>query len=95
LPGTEWKPDHDPLSALAAQPMPLAWTVANEAVRHVFTHFPLELAVFAARVPAGATAPEGMRFTPLAQLDEEPLPTLMRKAIDVGLRALGATRGRQ
>lgn len=95
LPGTEWKPDHDPLSALAAQPMPLAWTVANEAVRHVFTHFPLELAVFAARVPAGATAPEGMRFTPLAQLDEEPLPTLMRKAIDVGLRALGAARGRQ
>lgn len=95
LPGTQWRADHDPLSALGFQPLPLAWIAANETVRHVFTHFPLELAVFAARAPAGATAPEGMRFTPLAKLDEEPLPTLMRKAIDVGLRALGAPRGRQ
>ncbi len=35
-------------------------------VRHVFTHFPLELAVFAARVPRAATAPKGARWVKVA-----------------------------
>jgi A/G-specific adenine glycosylase len=54
-------------------------------VRHVFTHFPLELDVMRAQVAANRVAPEGHRFTRLGELDAEPLPTLMRKVIALGL----------
>jgi A/G-specific adenine glycosylase len=50
-------------------------------VRHVFTHFPLELAVFIAHVLADAEAPAGMRWIARAGLDGEALPNLMRKVI--------------
>jgi A/G-specific adenine glycosylase len=48
-------------------------------VTHVFTHFPLELIVYAAKVPAGTRAPKGARWVPIADLAGEALPTLMRK----------------
>ncbi len=67
------------------------WRQANRPVRHVFTHFALSLLVHAARAPSSVAAPEGMRFTPLARLDEEPLSTLMRKVIAAGLATLGVT----
>jgi A/G-specific adenine glycosylase len=63
------------------------WRRCNGAVRHVFTHFPLELAVLAADVPASTVAPKGMRFVPLDRLDAEALPTIMRKVIAHGLQA--------
>ena len=50
-------------------------------MRHGFTHFPLELTVFSARVALATVPPPGMRFTPRAALDDEPLPGLMRKVL--------------
>jgi A/G-specific adenine glycosylase len=50
-------------------------------VTHVFTHFPLELSVYAAKVPAKARTPKGARWVPLAELSGEALPSLMRKVI--------------
>jgi A/G-specific adenine glycosylase len=47
----------------------------------VFTHFPLELVVYSAKVPARAKAPDGGRFVPLDQLAHEALPTVMRKVL--------------
>jgi A/G-specific adenine glycosylase len=54
-------------------------------VTHVFTHFPLELVVYIAKVGAGARAPKGMRWVPIATLADEALPNVMRKAIAHGL----------
>jgi A/G-specific adenine glycosylase len=54
-------------------------------VTHVFTHFPLELVVYAATVPARARAPEGMRWVPISTLRDEALPNVMRKVIAHGL----------
>jgi A/G-specific adenine glycosylase len=51
----------------------------------VFTHFPLELAVYTAELPARARAPEGMRWVPVATLAGEALPNIMRKVIAHGL----------
>jgi len=51
----------------------------------VFTHFPLELVVYTARVPARTRAPKGMRWVPIAALADEALPNIMRKAIAHGL----------
>ena len=57
------------------------WRRKVGAVTHVFTHFPLELAVYVATVPAGTRAPKDMRWVPVATLHDEALPNLMRKVI--------------
>ncbi len=69
LPGTPWAADHDAARARDHAPVEARWVTANAPVRHVFTHFPLKLTILAARLPADARAPVGMRFTPLEMLD--------------------------
>src|ERR1700709_1245033 len=61
------------------------WHRKAGVVTHVFTHFPLELVVYTARVAARTRAPEGMRWVPVATLQDEALPNVMRKAIAPGL----------
>ncbi|MFH6781450.1 MULTISPECIES: A/G-specific adenine glycosylase [Methylobacterium] len=80
-PTSEWRADYDPAQALLDAPLDARWKRLPGIVRHVFTHFPLELTVFLARVAAGTPAPEGMRFTPRAGLDSEPLPGAMKKVL--------------
>jgi A/G-specific adenine glycosylase len=76
---------------------PLAsWRRVPGVVRHVFTHFPLELIVFVTRVSAAFKAPAGMRWVACADLDREALPNLMRKVIghaDIVLKGGSARRG--
>jgi A/G-specific adenine glycosylase len=57
------------------------WKRLPGRVRHVFTHFPLELTVYAAAAPKAFRAPEGMRFVPRSKLQTEAMPTLMRNVI--------------
>ncbi|OAS19937.1 A/G-specific adenine glycosylase [Methylobacterium platani] len=80
-PTSEWRADYDPAQALLDAPLDARWKRLPGSVRHVFTHFPLELTVFLARVAAGTPAPEGMRFTPRAGLEAEPLPGAMKKVL--------------
>jgi A/G-specific adenine glycosylase len=88
-PTTEWSANFDGADIGRDAPFKASWRTANQPVRHVFTHFPLELTVLATRLPKGSDAPEGMRFTPLTRLDDEPLSTVMRKVIERGLALLG------
>ena len=86
VPGSVWSSDFDPLSALASAPSiglgrRIAWRRLPGVVTHVFTHFPLELVVYAAQAPRGAKPPQGMRWVELSRLDAEALPSLMRKVI--------------
>ena len=85
VPTTEWTPAFDGGKALRSAPR-LArtepkWRRLPGVVRHVFTHFPLELVVYRAQVAAGTRAPAGARWIPLAQLAGEALPSLMRKVV--------------
>ncbi|HMK90092.1 MAG TPA: NUDIX domain-containing protein, partial [Methylocystis sp.] len=67
-------------------PTRAAWREAPGPVRHVFTHFLLELCVFVARAPMPEAIP-GCRWVDEAELAQEPLPTVMRKAaLRAGLR---------
>jgi A/G-specific adenine glycosylase len=50
-------------------------------VRHVFTHFPLELTVYVSDVAARTSAPQGTRWVKISDLGGEALPSLMRKVI--------------
>jgi A/G-specific adenine glycosylase len=87
VPTSEWTHDFDAAAALRAAPRVAngkakpAWRKLRGKVTHVFTHFPLELVVYAAAVPPGTRAPAGMRFVRRAALDDEAWPSLMRKVI--------------
>jgi A/G-specific adenine glycosylase len=83
VPSSDWLPDFDDDAALLQAPVlkAAAWHRKVGTVSHVFTHFPLELAVYTARVSTTCRAPDGMRWVPIATLTDEALPNVMRKVI--------------
>ena len=87
VPNSEWLADHDDKAALKQAPTLAVsrWHRKAGVVTHVFTHFPLELVVYVASVPARTRAPDGMRWVPVATLKDEALPNVMRKVIMHGL----------
>jgi A/G-specific adenine glycosylase len=84
VPTTEWSHSFDETKAAEAAPQlrgKSTWRRIFGNVRHVFTHFPLELIVFSAVVPRGSPPPAGMRWVRIADLPNEALPNVMRKVI--------------
>ena len=86
VPTTEWTKDFDVSAALENAPRFGArksptWRRSVGIVRHVFTHFPLELIVYVADVPARTPAPKDARWVEISKLDGEALPGLMRKVL--------------
>ena len=88
VPSSEWLAAQDDKTALTQAPAlkrVAHWHRKAGVVTHVFTHFPLELVVYTADVPARSAAPNGMRWVPIATLKDEALPNVMRKVIAHGL----------
>jgi A/G-specific adenine glycosylase len=88
VPGSEWRAAQDDEDALKQAPRlkgATDWHRKLGVVTHVFTHFPLELVIYTAEVAARTRAPKDMRWVPIATLDGEALPNVMRKAIAHGL----------
>ena len=89
VPTTDWVADFDDRTALAEAPQfspkRVAWRKTPGVVRHVFTHFPLELTVYRGELPRQAAAPAGTRWIAIAELSNEALPGLMRKVVAHGL----------
>ena len=81
VPTTEWSRDFDDAAALDGAPLKATWRRLPGVVRHVFTHFPLELAVFIAQVPRATAAPKGARWVKLDVAADEALPNVMRKVL--------------
>ena len=79
LPGTSWTATPPP----ATPPLAADWQDAGE-ILHIFTHFSLTLRILYVRLatlPPGLTAPAATAA----------LPSVMRKALDAGRRALNIT----
>jgi A/G-specific adenine glycosylase len=97
VPTSDWSADFDEARASdsaprfypPSRPGPCKWRRIATPVRHVFTHFPLELSVYWGRVPAQMPAPAGTRWIDCSKIAEEALPSLMRKVV---ARALDAAR---
>lgn len=85
VPTSTWSTDGDARRARRAAPTlsgaRLRWRRMPGEVRHVFTHFPLALAVYVAHAPRGARAPKGARWVALGDVHAEALPTVIRKVI--------------
>ncbi|TPE52266.1 A/G-specific adenine glycosylase [Amaricoccus solimangrovi] len=79
LPGGAWGAE-----AVAAPPFAADWRDLGVEARHTFTHFHLRLRLMGARVPAVTPGD----FRPRDGLAEA-MPTVMRKALALGLGAMG------
>lgn len=77
--GWDGSPEDEP-------PLAADWRAAAP-VRHVFTHFELELSVLVAETEGGN--PRRGSFVPAAEFQRAALPTLMRKVWDVASARLG------
>ncbi|MBZ6075976.1 A/G-specific adenine glycosylase [Microvirga puerhi] len=80
-PTSAWEPDYEPSRAVLDAPIEARWQRLPGVVRHVFTHFPLELTVLLAKVSRSTPAPDDMRWTSRRELHEEALPGVMKKVI--------------
>jgi A/G-specific adenine glycosylase len=90
VPTTEWAAQFEEACALELAPRfaaahrtraRIAWRRVAGVVTHVFTHFPLELVVYAARLPQSTPAPDGMRWLAPQDIAGAALPSLMRKVL--------------
>lgn len=89
VPTSEWSPDFDDARASddaprlhsAVRHAPCEWRRIPGVVRHIFTHFPLELSVYVTELPIDTAASAGTRWTKIADLGAKALPTLMRKVV--------------
>jgi len=79
FPGTDWSANFKSRQALSHAPVEANWKKLPGVVKHVFTHFALELSVYSGSAPRGLRAPKGMRWVVNSRIAEEALPTLMRK----------------
>jgi A/G-specific adenine glycosylase len=78
IPSTDWRGQSWSLAeARDVAPVKGRWRLVDGTVRHVFTHFALELGVATAEVAGGQTA-EGV-WCPLDRLSDHALPTVMKK----------------
>ena len=85
VPTSEWSAAFVDGDALASAPRlgkaRPKWRRLPGVVSHVFTHFQLELTVYAAEVGEGTRGPDGTRFVARAKLNGEALPNVMRKVL--------------
>lgn len=88
IPGTPWSADFIEGSALDLAPLTARYRRLSGSVEHVFTHFALQLFIYVGEVETGRAAPDGCRWAPAERLDEEALPSLMRKVIESVRRAM-------
>jgi A/G-specific adenine glycosylase len=94
VPTSEWLHDFDAKDALSAAPVlsprqneKLKWRRIPGTVKHVFTHFPLELDVYRAEHPGKNAAPAGTRWLPIEDLAGGAFPSVMRKVLAHALSA--------
>jgi len=82
LPTTPWTSE-PPENWLACAPVRAHWRLLPGRVRHVFTHFELDLQVAVARL--NARHPEAGLWTPVPSVLHAGLPSVMRKAAQLAL----------
>lgn len=87
IPSTEWRAQPWRLDELPdAAPVQTRWRPLRGTVSHGFTHFTLELSIVTGTT--AATPAAGCIWWQVDNLDRQPLPTLMRKAVALALSSL-------
>ncbi|GHC71609.1 A/G-specific adenine glycosylase [Limoniibacter endophyticus] len=82
VPTTAWTAKQDGDTSTNSAPFAAAWRFSGQ-VKHVFTHFELRLDVYHASVPDMVI--QNGWWTPITEIHEEALPTVMKKAIEAAI----------
>ena len=86
VPSTEWRgAAWDEAEALAQAPLATEWQALPGEVRHTFTHFHFQVAVWAGRAAEEASIEDGL-WCSLDRLGDQALPSVMRKIITHALK---------
>jgi A/G-specific adenine glycosylase len=93
LPGSPWSADFDEALAASQAPIEAPFRKLESSIEHVFTHFALRLSIYVADVTNKRRAPNGTRWTPARELDNEAFPGVMRKVIEAVRRSGDNVRG--
>jgi len=94
VPGSEWSEGGN-FELNSKGPIAATWERVPGFVRHTFTHFHLELAVYRAHVEKSVSAskdaaPERCMWVPRCELEDQALPSLMRKVVAHALERIEA-----
>lgn len=81
VPSSDWIAETDHEAALTQAPVPARWRGTGQSIRHVFTHFGLELDIVTAKADNDTTLAAPYLWATLAEMDDLALPTLMRKIV--------------
>ncbi len=82
VPSTDWNSRRNGATGTDAAPCSSEWRTCG-VVTHIFTHFELRLSVFHAR--SVTTVPGHGWWSPLTNIDDEALPTVMKKVINAAI----------
>lgn len=86
IPGSEWQEGAAPAAEHLLAGHKGSFWQAPSPVRHTFTHFHLELTVYAVGVEQNHVPPDGHWWSSGDTVMEEALPTVMKKALAAGLK---------
>ncbi|MGL4323883.1 MAG: A/G-specific adenine glycosylase [Beijerinckiaceae bacterium] len=89
IPGSPWAADFARDGALQHEPFRADWILCEGTVQHVFTHFPLTLDVYRARITRPDAIGHG-RWIAADALGEAGFPTVFRKVAEHALTAFAA-----
>jgi A/G-specific adenine glycosylase len=88
FPSTPWRLDAWPIAeAISLAPVVARWASVPGVVRHIFTHFQLELTLLGGSVRDGAEV-DGESWCAPEHFERLALPTLMKKVARLALAAL-------
>jgi A/G-specific adenine glycosylase len=86
LPGSAWSADFDLEDGVRHAPLPAAWRQLPGYVEQAFTHFTLQLTIFAGQPCASLPAPEGCYWVAESDIGNLALSSVMAKAIGYARR---------
>jgi A/G-specific adenine glycosylase len=86
LPGSQWSVDFEMAQSIRHAPFQAAWRRIPGCVEQVFTHFALQLAIYAARMPKRQPTPDDCYWIEESKIPTLALSSLMVKAVAHALR---------
>jgi A/G-specific adenine glycosylase len=86
LPGSEWSVDFEMAQSIRHAPFQASWRRIPGSVEQAFTHFHLQLAIYAARMPKRLPTPRGCYWIEESKIPELALSSVMVKAVACALR---------
>ncbi len=90
VPSTPWREEAwSEGETMSHLPYPAEWQELHGMVRHTFTHFHFEIDVWAGQVAKGTNPLPESKWVPVDALQDEALPSVMRKIVKLALKQTG------